>query len=66
MKLAGDVLRFEKRGSSWLCINKGAGYEVGVVAYYVLWKSWVFTPHPMNSYSADMLDDVKRFMEQLK
>ena len=66
MNQSGKLLRFEKRGDSWSCYNKGAGYEVGAIIYYPLWESWVFNPSPSNSYSVEMLGDIKRFMEQLK
>ena len=65
MKLSGKILKFKKKGDSWLCLNKGAGYEVGVIYYLPLWKSWVFDPHPANRYSVEMVSDVKDFMEQL-
>ena len=64
--LNGKILKFKKQGDNWLCINKGAGYEVGVLTYYPLWKSWTFKPHATHIYSAVMLADIKIFMEQLK
>ena len=66
MKLIGQTLKFEKCRDSWICLNKAAGYRVGIVSYYALWEAWVFTPSKNSSFSTDMLDDVKSFMEQLK
>ena len=66
MKLEGKILKFIKRTDDWVAVNKGAGYEVGVIVHYPLWESWVFQPHPTNVFSLDQIDDIKSFMEQLK
>ena len=66
MKMVGNLLKFEKRGDSYLCLNKGAGYEVGAIVYMPLWKSWAFMPGATHSFTSGMLDDIRKFMGQLK
>ena len=65
VKMSGEVLRFERDGESYQCINKAVGYSVGDIVYYPPWQAWVFKPVTGNLFAADMLGDIKRFMEQL-
>jgi len=68
MKMIGEILKFKKRDrdNKYLCMNKKAGYLVGVIVYYTPWESWIFEPGKTHSFSTDMLGDIKDFMEQLK
>ena len=65
VKMSGEVLRFERDGESYQCINKAVGYAVGDIVYYPLWEAWVFKPGNSDLFSADMLGDIKRFMDGL-